>query len=76
MLVIYRVASKLVDSRVALSSRATYEEEDDDDNNNNNNKSMGLSTTRESIGFVASTEICTVLWNPKVHYRIHKSSHL
>jgi hypothetical protein len=32
--------------------------------------------TREVTSFVATRWFPTVLWNPKVHYRVHKSSAL
>jgi hypothetical protein len=34
---------------------------------------MVLSTTREATSFVATRDIPSILWNQKVHYRIHKA---
>ena len=33
---------------------------------------MEQSPSLEAIGFLASQEVLCILWNPKVHYRIHK----
>jgi hypothetical protein len=33
-----------------------------------------LSTTQEAKSFAATWQLPSILWNPKVHYRTHKSS--
>jgi hypothetical protein len=35
-----------------------------------------MSTTWEGPSYAATWELASILWNPKVHYRIHKSSPL
>jgi hypothetical protein len=37
---------------------------------------MELRTTREATNYVATWLFPSILWNPKVQYRIHKSSSL
>jgi hypothetical protein len=34
---------------------------------------MELSTTREATSCAATQELTSIVWNLKVHYRIHKS---
>jgi hypothetical protein len=35
---------------------------------------MQLTTTPEATNYVATWQFPSILWNPKVQYRIHKSS--
>jgi hypothetical protein len=34
---------------------------------------MELSPSSEATNYVATQELPSILWNPKIHYRVHKS---
>jgi hypothetical protein len=35
-----------------------------------------MSTTREATNYIATRQFLSILWNPEVHYCLHKSSPL